>query len=306
MEKSIRIKFTAAAILSIVVLRIAAFGYMKGNVSVSGPSDGAFELSSAKHKLIFYDSKAFLNGVDYASRNKAEFPPDSKGGIIPHHLFPGFILSDFFSRLAKETPKRVIVIGPNHAEAGNYKLLSSKYAWETPYGTVLPDMDAIDKLADNGLIHINESVLENEHSVAGLMPYVKYYLPNAKVVPIILRGTLNDSEITRLGVAMGARQETFAGLSGIGDLITICISSYSRNRWFGEMLGSGKSAKDIVDQTEMVVEGVTTAKSAYELSKKYNVDMPITREVYEIIYNGKSPNDVVKDLMLRAAKPEVY
>ncbi len=120
---------------------------------------------------------------------------------------------------------------------------------------------------------------------------------------ILTRGL---AEITRLGVAMGARQETFAGLSGIGDLITTCISSYSRNRWFGEMLGSGKSAKDIVDQTEMVVEGVTTAKSAYELSKKYNVDMPITREVYEIIYNGKSPNDVVKDLMLRAAKPEVY
>ncbi|MDD5680242.1 MAG: NAD(P)-dependent glycerol-3-phosphate dehydrogenase [Candidatus Omnitrophica bacterium] len=120
---------------------------------------------------------------------------------------------------------------------------------------------------------------------------------------ILTRGL---AEITRLGVAMGAKQETFAGLSGIGDLVTTCISPYSRNRWFGEMLGSGKKAKDVVAQTEMVVEGVTTTKSAYELARKYNVDMPITSEVYEIIYNEKSPKNVVRDLMLRSAKPEVY
>jgi len=120
---------------------------------------------------------------------------------------------------------------------------------------------------------------------------------------ILTRGL---AEITRLGVAMGAKPETFAGLSGIGDLVTTCISPYSRNRWFGEMLGRGKKVKDIISQTEMVVEGVTTTKSAYELSKKYNVDMPITREVYEIIYNGKSPKEVVRDLMMRSAKPEVY
>jgi len=120
---------------------------------------------------------------------------------------------------------------------------------------------------------------------------------------ILTRGL---AEITRLGVAMGASQETFAGLSGLGDLVTTCISPYSRNRWFGEMLGKGKKADDIIKETEMVVEGVTTAKSAFELSKKYNVDMPLTREVYEIIYKNKSPKDVVKDLLLRSAKPEVY
>ncbi|MFH0840180.1 MAG: NAD(P)H-dependent glycerol-3-phosphate dehydrogenase [Candidatus Omnitrophota bacterium] len=120
---------------------------------------------------------------------------------------------------------------------------------------------------------------------------------------ILTRGL---AEIMRLGVAMGAKQETFAGLSGLGDLITTCISPYSRNRWFGEMLGEGKRADGIIKETEMVVEGVTTAKSAYELSKKYNIDMPLTREVYEVIYKNKSPKDVVKDLMQRSAKPEVY
>jgi glycerol-3-phosphate dehydrogenase (NAD(P)+) len=120
---------------------------------------------------------------------------------------------------------------------------------------------------------------------------------------ILTRGL---AEISRLGVAMGARRETFSGLSGIGDLITTCISPYSRNRWFGEMLGKGKKAKEISEETEMVVEGVTTSKSAYELSNKYNVDMPITREIYNIIYNDKSSKDAVNELMLRSAKPEHY
>ncbi|MBL7070961.1 MAG: NAD(P)-dependent glycerol-3-phosphate dehydrogenase [Candidatus Omnitrophica bacterium] len=118
---------------------------------------------------------------------------------------------------------------------------------------------------------------------------------------ILTRGL---AEITRLGVAMGARRETFAGLSGMGDLITTCISPHSRNRWFGEMLGRGKRAKAIVEETEMVVEGVTTTESAYRLSQKIGVDMPITREIYNVIYKDKSPKDVVKDLMMRSPKIE--
>ncbi|MBN1871959.1 MAG: NAD(P)-dependent glycerol-3-phosphate dehydrogenase [Candidatus Omnitrophica bacterium] len=120
---------------------------------------------------------------------------------------------------------------------------------------------------------------------------------------ILTRGL---AEITRLGITMGARVETFAGLSGIGDLVTTCISSYSRNRWFGEMLGKGKSAKEILAGTEMAIEGVITAKSAYELSKEYGVEMPIATEIYNVIYMSKSPKDVVGDLMLRTPKPEVY
>ncbi len=118
---------------------------------------------------------------------------------------------------------------------------------------------------------------------------------------ILTRGL---AEITRLGVAMGAKPVTFAGVSGIGDLITTCISPYSRNRWFGEMLGKGRKAGEIEKETEMVVEGVTTVKSAYRLSQKFGVDMPITREIYSVIYDDKSPRDVVKDLMLRSPKPE--
>lgn len=123
---------------------------------------------------------------------------------------------------------------------------------------------------------------------------------NAKAA-VLTRGL---AEITRLGMAMGAKRETFSGLSGIGDLVTTCISPHGRNRWFGEELGKGRKAKEILSKTEMVVEGVATAKSAYELAKKFNVDMPITNQIYQVIYADKNPQHAVRDLMTRAPKAE--
>jgi glycerol-3-phosphate dehydrogenase (NAD(P)+) len=111
-------------------------------------------------------------------------------------------------------------------------------------------------------------------------------------------------EITRLGVAMGARRETIYGLSGLGDMTTTCISSYSRNRWFGEELGRGKKLKDILGGTQMVVEGVATTKSAYDLSRKFDIEMPIVAEVYRMIYEGKDPKAAVHALMTRTPKVE--
>jgi len=123
---------------------------------------------------------------------------------------------------------------------------------------------------------------------------------NAKAA-ILTRGL---AEISRLGVAMGAKRETFSGLSGMGDLVTTCISSHGRNRWFGEELGKGRKTKEILGSTEMVVEGAATAKSAYELAKIKNVDMPITNQVYQVIYKDKDPKRAVYDLMTRTPKAE--
>jgi len=111
-------------------------------------------------------------------------------------------------------------------------------------------------------------------------------------------------EITRLGVAMGAKKETFSGLSGMGDMITTCVSPHGRNRWLGEEIGKGKKLKEIEKETEMVVEGVATTKSAYQLAKKYRVEMPITEQIYQVLYNGKDPRQAVVELMKRDPKPE--
>lgn len=111
-------------------------------------------------------------------------------------------------------------------------------------------------------------------------------------------------EMARLGAAMGASKDTFSGLSGMGDLITTCISKHGRNRWLGEEIGKGRSLSEIQKETEMVVEGVATTESAYELAKKYKVEMPITEQIYEVLYDDKDPKKAVVELMTREPKSE--
>lgn len=112
------------------------------------------------------------------------------------------------------------------------------------------------------------------------------------------------AEITRLGTAMGANPETFAGLSGLGDLITTCVSDLSRNHWFGKELGRGVAAEKALSSTEMVVEGVRTAQAAHKLAQKYSVEMPITEKIYSVIYEGKDPVAAIRELMTRKPKSE--
>lgn len=121
------------------------------------------------------------------------------------------------------------------------------------------------------------------------------YGDNTKAA-LITRGI---SEITRLGVAMGGKIETFFGLTGIGDLIVTCASMHSRNRRAGILIGKGHSMEDAMKEVNMVVEGVYSAKAALALSKKYNVSMPIIEKVNEVLFDGLSAADAVNELMIR-------
>jgi len=111
-------------------------------------------------------------------------------------------------------------------------------------------------------------------------------------------------EITRLGKKLGADEKTFSGLSGLGDIITTSFSKHSRNRFVGEQIGRGRKLKDILSSMVEVAEGVHTTKVTYHMSQKYKVDMPITREVYKILYEDKLPAVAIKDLMMRELKHE--
>ena len=112
-------------------------------------------------------------------------------------------------------------------------------------------------------------------------------------------------EMSRLGVAMGARPETFAVLSGIGDLIVTCTSMHSRNRRAGILIGKGKPMEEAVSEVKMVVEGITTTKAAYKLAKKLNISMPIVEEAYRVLFEGKDPRQAVNELMMRDKKCEM-
>lgn len=119
---------------------------------------------------------------------------------------------------------------------------------------------------------------------------------------LITRGI---TEIARLGTAMGGKFETFCGLTGIGDLIVTCASMHSRNRRAGILIGKGYSMEEAMKEVQMVVEGVYSARAAMELSKKYQVQLPIIEQVNQVLFEGKSADEAVKDLMLRDKKQEI-
>ena len=126
------------------------------------------------------------------------------------------------------------------------------------------------------------------------------YGDNTKAA-LITRGI---AEIARLGTKMGARMETFGGLTGIGDLIVTCASVHSRNRKAGYLIGQGYTMQQAMDEVKMVVEGVYSAKAAKSLAEKYGVEMPIIMEVNEVLFENKPAADAVRDLMLRDKKVE--
>jgi glycerol-3-phosphate dehydrogenase (NAD(P)+) len=114
------------------------------------------------------------------------------------------------------------------------------------------------------------------------------------------------AEIVRLGLAAGARLETFMGLSGVGDLIVTAGSRHSRNHNFGLLLAQGLACAEALRQVGMVVEGYTTAKSAWQLAHKYQVAMPITEVIYKVLYEDLAPRAAVEELLARDPKPEHY
>ncbi len=118
---------------------------------------------------------------------------------------------------------------------------------------------------------------------------------------LITRGI---AEIARLGIAAGGRMETFAGLSGIGDLIVTCTSRHSRNHNAGELMGRGYTMEEAMAEVKMVVEGVYSAKAARKMAEKYQVSMPIVEEVNKVLFEGKSAKDAMNDLLTRERKEE--
>ena len=128
------------------------------------------------------------------------------------------------------------------------------------------------------------------------------YGDNTKAA-LITRGI---TEIARLGIAMGAKADTFYGLSGIGDLIVTCASKHSRNRKAGYLMGQGRSMQQAMDEVNMVVEGVYSAKAGLALSQKYKVEMPIIEQVNKVLFEGKAPAAAVKELMVRDKKIESW
>lgn len=177
--------------LLLILLIILIFITKKFNSPNSRFNESSF--NKLTHTVKFYDEKTFLDGVYeqnsplYKTKSNLTKPDYSiRGGIVPHHLFASFIIADFFHRLSIQNPSTIILLGPNHYEKGSFEVLTSIYNWDTSFGIVEPDENLAKILIDKNLVTVDEEILPNDHSLSALMPFIKYYMPNVKVVPILL------------------------------------------------------------------------------------------------------------------------
>jgi glycerol-3-phosphate dehydrogenase (NAD(P)+) len=163
-------------------------------------------------------------------------------------------------------------------------------------------------MTDGLRVYVNTDVIGVEISgsaknvlaiAAGISDGVGYG-DNAKAA-LITRGL---AEMRRLGLAMGADPQTFSGLAGIGDLVVTCISRHSRNRYVGGQIGEGKTLDEVVNEMDMVAEGIRTTQSIYDLAQRHGLELPITEAVHRVLFEGERPRDMVRNLMTRSAKRE--
>lgn len=202
----------------------------------------------------------------------------------------------------------VSLIGPSHAEEVVERMLTTICAVSTNE----EDAQIIQHLFSNSYLRVYRGddeigseigvAIKNAIAVAsGVLSGIGYG-DNTKAA-LITRGL---NEMIRFGTAMGGRQETFMGLTGIGDLIVTCTSVHSRNFQAGFEIGKANSAKQFWDNNTKTVEGIRTAKVIHELALELNIDMPIVNEIYKVLYEEKEPINSANDLMKRELKPEIH
>jgi glycerol-3-phosphate dehydrogenase (NAD(P)+) len=214
------------------------------------------------------------------------------------------VLLDVLQHERKEN--LAILSGPSHAEEVCKKMPTALVAASFRMKTAKAVQDAF--MTKYFRVYVNEDIrgvelggaIKNVIAIAAGISDGAGFGDNTKAA-IMTRGVY---EITRLGVKMGAQPKTFAGLSGIGDLIVTCMSRHSRNRHVGEEIGRGRNLDDVLKEMVMVAEGVATTKSVHQLTEKHETEVPIVTEVYKVLFEAKNPHQAMIDLMTRDAKGE--
>ena len=228
----------------------------------------------------------------------------SKGIENKTHFLVSDILSDVFKKVKKKN--LLCLSGPSHAEEVSKKIPTAVVcAGEDNSKTKI-----VQKIFSNDYFRVYRNddlvgtevggALKNVIAIAAGISDGAGFGDNTKAA-IMTRGI---NEIMRLGLKLKAKKETFFGLSGIGDLIVTCASVHSRNRSVGEQIGKGKKLSTILKEMKMVAEGVATTKSAFELSRKLDIDLPITQQVFNILFKDKDPHKATELLMKRNLKEE--
>lgn len=229
----------------------------------------------------------------------------SKGIENETLLLVNEIITDIVPGLSKD--QIACMSGPSHAEEVSRKVPTVVVCASSSHSTA----EEIQRAVSNNFFRVYTSndvvgvelggALKNVIAIAAGIAEGAGFGDNTKAA-IMTRGI---NEIMRLGLSMNAKMETFFGLSGIGDLIVTCSSKHSRNRFVGEEIGKGKSLSEVLSEMKMVAEGIATSKSSLMLANTIGVEVPIVRQVNDIMFSGKSPVDATNELMSRELKSEI-
>lgn len=223
-------------------------------------------------------------GIEVSSRCR---PTEILAALSPGHPLAVLSGPNIARELARCLPATV-VIASDQAELATLLQQIFNTSWFRVYTS--PDVLGVELAgATKNVIAIAAGILDGLK--AG---------DNAKAA-LVTRGLV---EITRLGVAMGARAETFNGLAGLGDLFTTCVSPYGRNRTAGDRIGQGVAPEQVVRESRAVIEGIPTTQAVLELARRHRVEMPITQAVYEVLFEHKPPVTAITELMNRPPKAE--
>ncbi len=226
-----------------------------------------------ENSTLMRPSEVLLDVLDGSTQSKRDIAVLSGPSIVPE--------------IAEKQPATVTVASTRPALAQTVQECISRYYFRVYTNDDLKGVEIAG--ATKNVIAIAAGILDGLH--AG---------DNAKAA-LLARGL---AEITRLGMAIGAHAETFAGLAGVGDLVTTCVSPVGRNRTFGEAIGRGKTVEEALSDTNSVVEGVATTKSVVELAAKLKTEMPITQAIHAVLFGGQKPGDAIDDLMNRPLRSE--
>ncbi len=266
------------------------------------------EASADKNMIVLAVPSQFLRSVvkkiSYSTIKNSILVSVAKGIENNSMMTMSQMLKDVFPSI--DEGQIGVISGPSHAEEVSKKIptavvaasnnietsKSIQVAFMTAYFRVYSSLDIVG-------VELGGAFKNVIAIGAGIVDGVKFG-DNTKAA-IMTRGI---AEISRLGDAMGAQPDTFAGLSGMGDLIVTCMSRHSRNRYVGEQVGSGKKLKDVLKSMQMIAEGVETSRSVTQLSKKHTIQTPIADEVYKILFEDKDPVKATTDLMTRDMKKE--
>jgi glycerol-3-phosphate dehydrogenase (NAD(P)+) len=237
---------------------------------------------------------AFTRGRPFVSATKGlEFPSRKRA-------------TEIIREVLGDRPMAVLS-GPSHAEEVAARMPTAVVAASDDPGLALRVQDLF--TTERFRVYTTEDTLgvelggalKNVLSIAGGMVDGLGFGDNTKAA-LLTRG---QAEMSRLGVALGGRPETFHGLSGMGDLVVSCVSSHGRNRQVGEQIGKGRTLDDVLAMIPGVPEGVLSSKVVVELAREKGVDMPICGQIHAVLYDGKNPLHAVRDLMTRQQKDEI-